>query len=103
VKNVQVIWSSEALVDLETIYDFLAEKSVTAAKSVVEKILSRTKQIEAFPASGSKHETKINTGRDYRYLVEQNYKIIYSLHPERQVVFIEIIFDTRQNPDDIRE
>jgi plasmid stabilization system protein ParE len=33
-KKAQVIWSDEALNDLETIYDFLAEKSQPTAQRI---------------------------------------------------------------------
>ena len=101
-KKVHVIWSTEALVDLETIYDFLAEDSVLAAQRVVENILLRIKQIETFPESGVKQETVKKMARDYRYLVEGNYKIIYSYQGEEQVVYVEVIFDTRKNPDSLK-
>ena len=51
-KKVHVIWSTEALVDLETIYYFLAEKSEQAARRIIESILSRIEQIETFQESG---------------------------------------------------
>lgn len=100
--KVAVIWSTEALVDLENISDFLAEKSPSGANRIVENILSRTRQIENFPGSGAEQKTLKNTGREYHYLVEGNYKIIYSYQAERQAVYVEIIFDTRQNPDDLK-
>jgi plasmid stabilization system protein ParE len=53
VKKAQVIWSIEALVDLETIYYFLAEKSEQAAQRITENILARIEQIETFPESGA--------------------------------------------------
>lgn len=77
-KKAQVIWSTEALVDLETIYDFLASKSQQAAQRVVGNILSRTKQIETFPESGACQLTLKTTDKEYLYLVEGNYKIIYN-------------------------
>jgi plasmid stabilization system protein ParE len=40
----QVIWTDEAVNDLETIYDFLAENSQLAAQRIVESILNRVKQ-----------------------------------------------------------
>jgi len=102
VKKVQVIWSTEALVDLEVIYDFLAEKSATAAQRITEGILDRTRQIETFPESGARQETIKTTGKIYRYLVEREYKIIYSYQEEGQVAYIETIFDTRQDPGDLK-
>jgi plasmid stabilization system protein ParE len=60
-KVAQVIWSNEALNDLEIIYDFLAEKSPQAAQRIVESILSRTSQLESFPESGARLDSiKVN-------------------------------------------
>ena len=80
-----MIWSTEALVDLEVIYDFLAEKSPSAAQRITENLLARARQIETFPESGAIQEILRGTGKDYRYFVEGNYKIIYSYQSERQV------------------
>ena len=101
-KKVQVIWSNEALGDLEIIYDFIAEKSNNAAKKIIENILSKTNQLESFPESGPRQEKIGNTTRAYRYLVEGNYKIIYTYQPEQSLIYIEVIFDTRLNPEKIK-
>ncbi len=50
------IWSAEALIDLEIIYDFLAINSQTSAQRVVSKILDRTHQLERYPESGPVQE-----------------------------------------------
>lgn len=97
-KKTQVIWSREALIDLENIYDFLAEKSPHAAKQTIENILARTRQLETFPDSGSIQKTLKTKHKAYRYLVEGNYKIIYSYRSKVLTVYIETIFDTRQDP-----
>jgi plasmid stabilization system protein ParE len=101
-KRVQVIWSDEALHDLETIYDFLADKSQPAAQRITENILCRAKQLETFPESGSRQETIKGSSKEYRYLVEGNYKVIYSYQPESLVVFIEIVFDMGHDPEKLR-
>ncbi|MCA6381019.1 MAG: type II toxin-antitoxin system RelE/ParE family toxin [Cytophagales bacterium] len=75
----------------ETIYDFLAEKSQPAAQRVTENILGRAKQLETFPESGQNQETINGNVKEYRYLVEGNYKVIYSYQPESLVVHIEIV------------
>ncbi len=98
-KKSQVIWSAEALVDLEIIYDFFAEKSAPSAQRIIESILTRSRQLESFPESGPRQEDLKNALKEYRYLVEGNIKIIYSYRQEIQTVYIEIIFDTRHNPD----
>jgi len=94
-KTVQVIWTNEAIVDLEIIHDFIAQKSSSAA-------LKRVGQIESFPESGSKALFARSTIREYRYLVEGKYKIIYSYQREVQIVYIETIFDTRHDPTEAR-
>jgi plasmid stabilization system protein ParE len=67
VKNVKVIWSTETLVDLETIYDFLAEHSQSAAQDIIENILSRVRQIETFPESGGMQLELKTAGKEDRY------------------------------------
>lgn len=102
-KKVKVIWSEEALNDLDTIFDFLKIKSFSAAQAVVESILSRTKQLEHFPESGSLEKTISSfLKKEYRYIVEGHYKIIYSLEDTNGVVYIHTIFDTRQNPEKLQ-
>ena len=100
-KKAYVIWTAEAIVDLEIIFDFLVEKSPSAAQRTIENILARAKQLENYPESGAIQET-IRKEKDYRYLVESNYKIIYSFQNDLPAVFVETIFDTRQNPLSLR-
>ncbi len=91
----KVIWTDEAILDLELIYDFIALKSEKAAQKLVESLLLRTRQLEDFPTSGPA-ETELSIAQKYRYLVESHFKIIYSIR--NQSVFIETVIDTRQNP-----
>ena len=93
-KKVQVVWTEESLSDLEVIYDFVAEQSLKSAKKIIRKILSRTRQLETFPHSGSPQKTNIEAIKEYRYLLEGNYKIIYSLKDNE--LYVEAIIDTRQ-------
>ncbi len=98
-KKVNVIWSNEAIKDLEVIYDFLGEKSIGAANTIIENLLSRTRQLQNFPKSGPKQKSLKGTTREHRYIIEGHYKIIYRI--EDQILYIETIFDGRQNPDKI--
>jgi addiction module RelE/StbE family toxin len=99
VKKVKVIWSEHALNDLDVIFDFLSEKSVKAAEKIVSALLSRTSQLETFPESGQKQEN-ISSSVTYRYLVEEDYKIIYSY--TNGVVYIHTVFDCRQDPEKMK-
>jgi plasmid stabilization system protein ParE len=55
--------------------------------------------LDSFPEPGTKQETIKATAREYRYLVEGNYKVIYHYQLESQAVHIAAIFDTRYNPE----
>jgi len=97
-----VIWSNTALHDMETIYDFIVEKSQPAAQRIIETILGRAKQLESFPESVVKQETAMPAVKEYRYMVEGDYKILYSYQAEIQRVYIATIFDTRYNPEKMK-
>jgi toxin ParE1/3/4 len=100
VKKIQVIWTDESISDLDAIYEFIARKSPKSAQKIIRSILERTVQLETFPQAGSPHETKAPSTREYRYLVEGHYKIIYSRGDE--AIYVETVIDTRQNPDTVK-
>lgn len=98
-KKATVIWSENALNDLDVIFDFLSEKSVKAAEKIISALLSSTSQLETFPESGQKQEN-ISSSKTYRYLVEEDYKIIYSY--TNGVIYIHTVFDCRQDPEKMK-
>jgi len=99
-KEIQVIWTDESLSDLEVIFDFVTEQSPKSAKQIIQDILSRTRQLRTFPQSGTLHEIEKTTDREYRYLINGHYKIIYSI--DNEVLYLETVIDTRQNPDSLK-
>ena len=101
-KKTQAIWTAEAIGDLEIIYDFLAIHSSVAAQRICENILGRSRQIEAFPDSGSLHISLKDSNKNFRYLVEGNYKIIYSHQVNPEVIYIHAVFDARLNPEKLK-
>ncbi len=94
-----MVWTEVALADLEIVYDFLAEKSPTAGRQIVESILKRTAQLEFFPESGIVVQSLTIGDKVYRMLVEGNYKIVYRFQSEIAAVFVEIVFDARMDPE----
>ena len=94
-KNTHVVWTDESIGDLEAIFDFLAAHSPKSAQKIVESILFRTRQLEAFPESGSPEETLKSINKKYRYLVEGHYKIIY--WQDESVLYVEAVVDTRRD------
>ncbi|MDZ7934690.1 MAG: type II toxin-antitoxin system RelE/ParE family toxin [Emticicia sp.] len=89
------IWTNEAFDDLLQIEDFLG---IDKASKVIDKIIERTRRLENFPLSGKIQQTQ--TRQEYRFLVEGNYKIIYSFRGNK--VYINAIFDTRQDPEKLK-
>jgi addiction module RelE/StbE family toxin len=99
VKRTHVIWTREALNDLETIYEFLAQQSYPAAQRIIEELLQRAKQLELLPESGVKQEFIKGKSKEYRYLVAGNYKVVYTFNKQQSVAYVVTVFDTRLNPE----
>lgn len=71
----EVFWSENALRQLETIAQYLAQTSAVYAERIVDRILARTDQLAAFPESG--HSVAKAPSDDIRELLEKPYRIIY--------------------------
>ncbi len=79
----------------------LNEKSPKAAQNLIETILARSIQLETFPLSGTKTiQSQVTAKIDYYYLVQSHYRIYYK--PEKDVIFIVAVVDTRKDPDNIK-
>ena len=96
----EIIWSDEALQDLDLIHTFLAEKSFRAAQDIIFNIIERTRQLKSFPQSGQIQEAFTKTEFQYHYIVEGNYKIIYRL--SETGIIINAVFDTRRDPEKLK-
>lgn len=99
-KRGKVLWSDNALNDLEIIFNFISEKSFAEAERIIAALIFRGTQLEQFPESGSRQET-IKSKKDFRYLIEGNYKIVYSY--SRGIIYIHTIFDCRQDPEKLQQ
>ena len=99
--SASVVWTSEAFSDLETIFDFIYSQSQSAAGNITKSILARAKQLENFPESGANQQTLHQKKYKYKYLVDGNYKIIYS--HTKNIAYIHAVIDCRQDPYAINE
>jgi toxin ParE1/3/4 len=80
----QVIWSPDALADLESLLNYIAEDAPLTAERFAAKVVQRVDQLILHPLSGgyiSEDATKT-----YRELFQGNYRIIYRV--DGQTVFI---------------
>lgn len=77
----RVFWTEAALNQLEAIRDYLAQTSPEYARRIIERLLSRSEQIAAFPRSGRMvPEYEID---EVRQVVESAYRIIYLIKEEQ--------------------
>ena len=97
----KIFWTEPAQKDLQNIYDFYAEISVVIAERQVLRIIDAADSlISGFQKRGQRETLLENYEYEYRYLVKDNYKIIYHILPEE--IIIDMVFDTRQNPEKMK-
>jgi plasmid stabilization system protein ParE len=90
---VRIIWTDLAKTELEEIYHFIAQDSKIYAKRQVLKIRNRTKILRK-----SKYIGKIISEIGipiFRELIEGNYRIIYKINRENEVLILTIHHSSR--------
>ena len=96
----RVIWSDFAVRQLEQIFQFFTERTDEhIARSIVLELLSTSEKLIEHPALGPREVTLIHLSTTYRYLVQGNYKIIYSVDEQSRIIRISDVFDVRQSPE----
>ena len=91
-----VIWSTEALADIEEIAEFIARDSPVYAALTVSRLIERTEQALEFPHSG--RVVPESTKPDVRELFWRDYRVIYEVMPEG-VRIVTVIHGRRQLPE----
>jgi plasmid stabilization system protein ParE len=95
----KIYWTDFAKSELQKIFDYYvlrAGKRITTR--LIEGIIHETNQLRYQPFTGQIEELLSQRTEDFRYLVYQNYKIIYWYNTEKKQIEIIDVFDTRQNP-----
>ena len=98
----KLVYTEQALISLEEALDFIAPK-VAHVKliEIRDKILNKADTLLLNPLKGQKEPCLEHLGLDHRRLVESHYKIIYRVTGE--YIYITDIFDSRQDPDKMKE
>ncbi len=65
-------------------------------------IVNAPKKLIKSPYSGQEEELLKDRKIQYRYLVFKSYKLIYSVDEENGFIKIADVFDTRQNPPEMK-
>lgn len=98
----KVLWTDTAINQLEQIFYYYSHKASTRiAAKLTQRIVDRTLLLETFPRAGQTEEQLSGRSKEYRYLVQGNYKIIYWV--ENKFVKIASVFDCRQNPEKMQD
>jgi len=98
----KIQWTETAINHLKSIYEYYKlEVSISVASSVRYRIIEHSKILAHQLLIGTKEELLLHLAKEYRYLVEGNYKILYTFQENK--VIIAAIFDTRQEPKKLQE
>lgn len=97
----KIIWSLEAVSDLDSIYGFYFEKSPLAASNIYNTIVDEVEVLAQFPQIAAVEELLADLPHTFRSLVVlKKYKIVYRVEKSR--VIIDKVWDCRQNPDNLK-
>lgn len=80
----RIVWSPQALADVEAIAPYIASDSFTYAKAVVRTIVTSTRTLARFPRSGRK--VPEFDDENTRELIAYSYRIIYIIEPDQVTV-----------------
>ncbi len=90
--DLEVVWSPEALEDLNSIAQYIARDSKHYAKAVVTKVLDTARTLSEFPRAG---RVVPEVGEDtLRESLIYSYRIIYRLH-EQHILVLAVIHGKR--------
>jgi len=84
----------EAAVDLDDIWDFIAEDNLDGADKVIADILASIDALVPFPNRG--HKRPDLTSRPLRFISARGYLIAYA--PEEKPLWVVAVMHGRRNP-----
>jgi len=95
-----VYWTQFAEDKLNDIFEYYKFKAgIKVAQTLVNEIIDISLTLEFNAFGGQKEELLSERPENFRYLIFKNYKIIYWIEEERQIIYVSTLFDTRQNPE----
>ena len=94
----ELIWDDEALADLEDIFNWIAQDSPAAAKTVVDRLFSSAELLIDFPFMG-------HVGREpdtFEWAVPKlPYIVVYEVDREQQRVIVTAVIHGAQERDGV--
>ena len=99
-KKYKIVFSRYAEIDLIEILDYYQEMNPIYTRKILDRIEQRVEELKEFPERGRiVPELERQNIMNYRELIEENYRIIYSI--ESSQVTIHSILDGRRNLQDL--
>ena len=100
---VTVVWTKQALNQRRLLYkNGVLEFGVSVAISTAERINSIAENLRKWPTSGFPEPLLKNSPRLYRSKhINKRFKLIYRFEEDREMVYIEDIWDTRRAPQNL--
>jgi len=97
--DLTVYWTRFAENKLDDIFDYYETNvSNRTAQELVKGIIDKTIGLNKNPYIGQEEELLSGHPQNFRYLIYENYKIIYWINKIKNRIDIVNVFDTRQNP-----
>ena len=100
--EIKIVWTKFSKSELKSIFLYYKENaSEKVAVKIVKGIILGTKKLLLHNYLGQKEELLKENPSKIRYLIYSNYKILYRVLPDKDLIQILDVFDTRQNPTKI--
>lgn len=100
--ELEIFWTQFAEDKLQDIfYKHTANEKI--ARKIISEIVDKTIDLDKNPNIGQIEELLLERSQEFRYLVSSNYKIIYYINLESKRIVIANVFDTRKNPEKLKE
>lgn len=98
----KVVWSDSAENELDKIFEYYNEMvGNKVAKKIIKEIISEPNKLTSNKFTTQVEDLLLNRENKYRYLICNNYKIIYCIDENKKLIQISDVFDTKQNPIEI--
>jgi len=73
--------------DLKNMKDFISEDNPDMALQTIRQIYNKFENIQQFPGMGADLQKRVNFKTDYKYVVFNNYVILYKIGKEYIEIF----------------
>lgn len=99
----RIIWTRYALSDAKKAFEYaLNEFGQTQVKRLTERISYAEYRISKYPTACTLEQSLLNDERKFRYVpLFKNLELIF--HQENDVILIDAIWDSRQNPTRLQQ